>query len=141
MYSRAEKGVPWFFEFDYGENQNGWNYYGNYLIGYRMPIFLDTVALFAEIDKYLYDTPGGDQWGDSLGRWKLGLVLNFAFSKNFSSTLMTQFRTLRNYTNYAYTDNDDLFYRYRILDSDNPRTLSFYRVVLLLNYRLGTSGA
>ncbi|MDR0456311.1 MAG: hypothetical protein LBH20_06480 [Treponema sp.] len=140
MYSRAEKGVPWFFEYDYGENQNGWNYYGSYLIGYRMPIILDTVALLTEIDKYLYDTPGGDRWGDSLGRWTLSLLFNFAFSENFSAALAAQFRTFRNYTNYTYGDKDDLFYRYRILDSGNPRTLTFYRAALLLNYRLGTNG-
>jgi len=140
MYSRAEKDMPWFFENDDGENQNGWNYYGSYLAGYRMPIFLDTVALLAEMDKYLYTTPDGDQWGDSLGRWTFGLLLNCAFSKNFSSALITQFRTFRNYTNYTYGDKDKLFYRYRILDSSNSQTLLFYRVAVILNYRLGTKG-
>ena len=139
MYSRAEKGDSWFFEGDFGENQNGLNYYGSYLAGYRMPIFLDTVAVFAEIEKYLYDTPGGDKWGDSLGRWTLSLMLNCTFSKKFSAALAAQFRTLRNYTNYTYGDKDNLFYQYRILDSDNPRSLSFYRAVLILDYRLGTN--
>jgi len=140
MYSRAEKGEPWFFENDDGENQNGWNYYASYLAGYRMPVFLDTVALLAEIEKYLYNTPGGDKWGDSLGRWTFGLLTNFTISKRFSCALLTQFRTLRNYTNYAYGDKSDLFYQYRNLDSGNPRTFSFYRTVLVLNYRLGTNG-
>jgi len=140
MYSRAEKGDPWFYEDDFGENQNGWNYYGSYLVGYRMPIFLDTVAVLAEMDKYLYNTPGGDQWGDSLGRWTLGLMMNFAFSEKISSMLAVQFRTLRNYTNYTYSDEDNLFYRDRILDSDNPRSLTFFRAALILNYRLGTNG-
>jgi hypothetical protein len=139
MYSRAEEGDSWFYENDDGENQNGWNYYASYLAGYRMPIFLDTVALLAEIEKYLYNTPGGDQWGDSLGRWTFGLLTNFTFSRKFSCALLTQFRTLRNYTNYAYSDQDNLFYRYRNLDSGDPRTFSFYRAVLVLNYRLGTN--
>jgi hypothetical protein len=141
MYSRAEKGEPWFFENDDGENQNGWNYYGSYLVGYRMPVFLDTIALLAEMEKYLYDTPGGAEWGDSLGRWTFGLLTNFTFSEKFSFVLLTQFRTLRNYTNYAYDDKDNLFYRYRDLDSGNPRTFSFYRTVLVLNYRLRTNGS
>jgi hypothetical protein len=140
MYSRAEKGDSWFFENDFGENQNGWNYYGSYLVGYRMPILLNTVAVLAEIEKYLYDTPGGDKWGDSLGRWMLSLMMNFTISKNLSGALAAQFRTLRNYTNYTYGSKDDFFYRDRILNSDNPRALSFYRAVLLLNYRLGTNG-
>jgi hypothetical protein len=140
MYSRAEKGEPWFYEGDFGENQNGWNYYGTYLAGYRMPIVLDTVAVLAEIEKYLYNTPGGDQWGDSLGRWTLSLMLNFAFSKKFNCALAAQFRTLRNYTNYTYGDKNNVFYQNRILDSDNPRSFSFYRAILILNYRLGTNG-
>jgi len=141
MYSRAEKGDPWFFENDDGENQNGWNYYGSYLAGYRTPMLLETIALLAEMEKYLYNTPGGDKWGDSLGRWTFGLLTNFAFSKKFSCALLTQFRTLRNYTNYTYWDKDDLYYRYRNLDSGNPRTLSYYRTVLVLNYRLGTNNS
>jgi hypothetical protein len=140
MYSRAEKDIPWFFENDDGENQNGWNYYASYLAGYRMPIILDTVALLAEIEKYLYNTPGGDKWGDSLGRWTFGRLTNFTLSEKLSCTLFAQFRTLRNYTNYAYGDKDVLYYRYRNLDFDNPRTFAFYRAVLVLNYRLGTSG-
>ena len=140
MYSRAEKDMSWFFENDAGENQNGWSYYGNYLAGYRMPIALDTVALLAEIEKYLYDTPGGDTWGDSLGRWTFGLLTNFTISKKLSCALLAQFRTLRNYTNYSYRDQDNLYYRLRDLDFDNPRTLAFYRAVLILNYRLGTNG-
>jgi len=141
MYSRAGKGESWFFENDDGENQNGWNYYGSYLAGYRMPIFLDTIALLAEMEKYLYNTPGGAQWGDSLGRWTFGLLANFTISKEFSFALFTQFRTLRNYTNYTYWNKDDLYYRYRDLNGNNPRTLSFYRTVLVLNYRLGTNNS
>jgi hypothetical protein len=140
MYSRAQKGDSWFYEDDFGENQNGWNYYGSYLVGYRMPIFLDTVAVLAEIEKYLYNTPGGDQWGDSLGQWTFSLMMNFAFSEKISTALAVQFRTLRNYTNYTYDDENNLFYQERILNSDNPRSLSFYRAALILNYRLGTNG-
>jgi hypothetical protein len=131
-YSRAAAGEAWFFENDDGENQNGFNYYGNYLLGYQMPIFLDTVALLAEVKQYLYDTLNGDQWGDSLGRWELSLVMNFAVTEQFSATLVTQFLTLRNYT--AATGSYD-YYRDRILE-DNPLRVEFYRVAAIISFTL-----
>jgi hypothetical protein len=131
-YSRAAGGEAWFFENDDGENQNGFNYYGNYLIGYQMPILLDTVALLAEMRQYLYDTPNGGQWGDSLGRWELSIVMNFAVTKQFSAALITQFLTLRNYT--AATGGYD-YYQDRVL-KDDPLRVEFYRVAAILSYRL-----
>jgi hypothetical protein len=144
VYTGAGKGDAWFFESDHGENQNGWVYYGNYLVGYKMPIFLTTVALLAEMKKYLYDTPEGDAWGDSLARWDFGLILNFTITKKFSAALLTQFRLYRNYSNFAYkitySDEDkkspdyDRYYRDR--EITDGRTFSFYRVAAVLKYKL-----
>ena len=136
-YSRAAKGEAWFFENDFGENQNGWNYYGNYLAGYQMPIFLNTVALLAEMRKYLYGSPGGGQWGDALGRWEFSAIMNFAVTKSFSAALITQFRTLRRYSDYSYGDDFDLFYQDRHLADGSSRRLSFYRVAAVMQYRFG----
>ena len=140
IYSRAGRGDSWFYESDHGENQNGWNYYGNYLIGYQMPIFLNMVALLAETEKYLYNTPDGDLWGDSLGRWDFGLITNFKITDKFSTALITQFRLYRNYSNFTYNNKDkddsnyNRYYRDRMLD--DGRSLKFYRVAAILNYKL-----
>jgi len=141
MYSEAGKEDPWFYENDYGENQNGWNYLGNYLLGYQMPIFLNTVALLAEVEKYLYDTPDPDSWGGSLGRWTFSLVTNFTIIKEkLSIAVITQLRTLRNYTNFNYKEYKDekqqLFYRDRILDKGDSVYLDFYRAVVIVQYKL-----
>jgi hypothetical protein len=68
-YTRAKAGESWYFENDYGENCNGFNYYGNLVIGYQMPIFLNMVALLTEADLYLYDMPNRSRWGDNKIRW------------------------------------------------------------------------
>ena len=140
MYSRAGADDPWFFESDHGENQNGWNYLGTYILGYQLPLFLNTVAFQAEMFKYLYDTPESGQWGGAKGRWDFGLIMNFSFTERFSTMLVTQFRLYRNYENFEYgikdKDNPDYnrYYRERILD--DGRTLKFYRVAAIMNYKL-----
>jgi hypothetical protein len=53
-YSKAKEDESWYYQCDDGENQNGFNYYGNILLGYQMPIFLNTIAFMAEMDLYLY---------------------------------------------------------------------------------------
>jgi hypothetical protein len=105
-----------------------------------MPIILNTVAFLVEMEKYLYDTPNGSQWGESLGRWDFGFIMNFKFTEKFSTALITQLRLYREYENFTYnnkSENDadyNRYYRDRI--ATDGRTLSFYRVAAILNYRL-----
>ena len=150
-YSRAENGQTWFFENDDGENRNGFSYRGNLLIGYRMPLFLNMVALQAEADLFLTTLEGGSRWGDDMFRWTFSGVLNFSITENFEAALITQLRTRRNYIPSrshltrasglpqprTELDMDPLDFHFtkRYLDGNNPRRLEFYRVVLALTYR------
>ena len=148
MYSRAGKNDPWFYESDYGENQNGWTYISDYVLGYQMPIMLNMVALMAERQQYLYDTPNSDQWGGSVGRWDFSLIMNFKFTEKFSTALITQFRLYRGYhtpgSEYEYpvnafgssTGGSEYKRYYRDRKYDGERDLQFYRVAAILNYRL-----
>jgi hypothetical protein len=132
-YTAAGSGDSWFFENDLGENRNGFNYYGNYLIGYQMPIFLNMVGLMAEMNKYLYNTPGGELWGDSLARWTFSLLCNFTISDKWSAALLTQFRTMRNFT--PGTKDAD-FYQDRRMSDSFSRRLEFYRVAAVMTLKL-----
>jgi hypothetical protein len=124
-YTKAKGNEAWFFENDDGENCNGFNYYGNFLLGYQMPIFLDMVAFLAEMDLFLYDTPNRTAWGDDLIRWTFSSVLSFTITKKFSIVVITQFRTRRNWNESNW---EDLHYRSRTVDTSNPQHLEFYRV-------------
>ncbi|MDR3146125.1 MAG: hypothetical protein LBU21_07595 [Treponema sp.] len=132
-YSAASATDSWFMLNDDGENRNGFNYYGSYLIGYQMPIFLNTVGLMAEMDKYLYDTPNRELWGDGLGHWTLSALLNFTVTDWLDAALITQFESRRN---YIEANAKDLFYQYRHIDNDRRRRLAFYRVAAILSFTL-----
>jgi len=131
-YTKAKGNEAWFYENDDGENCNGFNYYGNFLLGYQMPIFLDTVAFLAEMDLYLYDTPNRGVWGDDLIRWTFSGVLSFTITKHFGIAIITQFRTRRNFTNANW---ENLYYRDRKIDASNPQQLEFYRVAGAFSFK------
>jgi len=130
--TKAKAGQPWFYEADDGENCNGYNYYGNFLIGYQMPIKLDLVALLAEMELYLYDTPNRSLWGDDLIRWTFSGILSFTITEQLGIAALVQFRTMRN---FEQTNWKDLHYQSRTLDTSNQRRLEFYRVAAAVTYR------
>jgi hypothetical protein len=129
-FSAASKEETWVFENSARENRNGFNYYGNYLLGYQMPLFLNMVGVLVEIDAFLYDTPNREQWGDELGRWLFAGLFNFRVTQWMSAALIVQGRTQRNY------DDESLFYQDRRLNTADPRRLEFYRVAVILSFKL-----
>lgn len=131
-YTAAAGGESWYYENDSGENVNGFNYYGNLLIGWRPPVFLDTIALLAEADLYLYDTPGRAVWGDNRIRWTFSGLLNFTITQRLGAALIVQCVTSRN---YREADWKNRYYRTRTLDTSNPLHLEFYRAAVALTYR------
>jgi hypothetical protein len=131
-YSAASKNDSWFLENDDGENRNGFSYYGNFLVGYQMPFFFNMAAVLVEMDKFLYDTPNRENWGDDLIRWTFSAVLNFTVTDRIGATLIPQWRTFRNYSG----SDSDVFYQNRSLDRANPLRLEFYRVVAVLTFKL-----
>jgi hypothetical protein len=131
-YTRAKSGESWYYETDEGENCNGFNYYGNLLLGYRMPLFFNMAGLLVEADLYLYDTPGRDKWGDDTIRWTFSGVFGFAITKHLDLTLAAQFRTRNNYQEPHWRD---LYYRNRTVDRSRPVRLEFYRAAAVLTYK------
>ncbi|MCL2441780.1 MAG: hypothetical protein FWD14_08560 [Treponema sp.] len=131
-YSRAKTNQPWFFEADDGENCNGFNYYTFNFIGYQMPIFLSLAGFAAEAELYLYDTPGRSKWGDDLLRWTFSSLFNFAVTEQFDISLITQFRTQRNFIESNWKN---LHYQNRTINTSNSQRLEFYRVAAAFTYR------
>jgi len=132
-YTRAAANESWYYENDDGENCNGFNYYGNLFVGYQMPFFFDLAALLAEADQYLYYTPDRHKWGDDIIRWTFSCIFNFSINKHIDLTLITQFRTQKNYQESNW---QDLYYRNRNIDDSKPLHLEFYRIVTSLTYKL-----
>ena len=132
-YTRAKAHESWYYENDDGENINGFNYYGNLLVGYQMPAMFNLAALVAEADLYLYDTPNRVKWGDDRIRWTFSSIFGLALTKQIDLNLIAQFRTRKNYQESNW---QDLYYRNRTIDSSTPAHLEFYRIAAALTCRL-----
>jgi hypothetical protein len=132
-YTAARNNESWFFENDAGENRNGFNYYGNYLLAYQMPIFLDMAGILVEENKNCYNTEGGKYWGDDLSRWTFSALLNFKVTKWMTTSVLTQFQTVRNFT---LSTRDNEFYQDRKIADSSQRRLKFFRIVAIAKFRL-----
>ena len=137
-YSQAGPGDAWVFENDDRENQNGWVYYASYVLGYRMPQspVLDTIVLMAELNKNLYNTPGGDYWGDNLGKWIFSGLFNFTINPRFSTALAIQMRTYRNTGSSSFVNRDYYYRDFPLQNQEGQRRLVFYRAALILSYKI-----
>jgi hypothetical protein len=137
-YSRAVAGESWLFENDEGENQKGWNYLAAYVLGYSMPKspVLNTIAVMAELKKRLYNTPGGDFWGEGLGEWVFSSIFNFAINPRLNTTLVIQMRSYRNNGSSDFLNKDYYYRDIELLDEGGQRRLLFYRAALLLNCKI-----
>ena len=129
-FSNAKNEETWVFENENRENRNGFNYYASYVLGYQMPIRLNLLGLMAEMDLFLYNTPNRNDWGDNIGRWTFSLIGNVEITPRFNTAIIVQTRTKRNY------DDESLFYQDRKINGANPQRLEFYRVALILNFKI-----
>ncbi len=105
-----------FYEYEMsGLRNSGFSYKGEYFIGYRMPIVLDTAGI-------LIETVKSDVMGDSPSDlfYTVSAVANFGFTEKLDVTVIPQFTTRK-----INTDR-----------TDSTIPLSFSRVVFFVNYAL-----
>ncbi|MDR0638383.1 MAG: hypothetical protein LBG27_05715 [Spirochaetaceae bacterium] len=135
----AGSGDSWSHENDGGENRNGFNYYSSYVLGYQTPAFpaLKIVALMAEMKLKLYAEPD-NSYGDEFPRWLFSGLAGFEITSRINFTAIGQLSLNRNFTNWRYRQdkNDDVFYKNRVLNKDNPLSLNFYRLAAVLSFKL-----
>jgi len=137
-YGRAIGDESWHYESDFGENVNGLNYYGNFVLGYQLPLMLNLIAFQAEMDLHLYDMPDRSNYGDDLIRWHFAAILGFKFTDWLDVKVVTQFRTLKNTLEEpdVLWNKKQTYYRNRNLDTADPLGLHFYRVAGLITFKL-----
>ncbi|MHC6201721.1 hypothetical protein ACYULU_00830 [Breznakiellaceae bacterium SP9] len=114
----------WVYENDKGENRNGFVYTANYLVGYLLPLspVLNAVAVLAEVEKPLYDVPGGSVSRFHLGRWTVSSLFGFTLRSDLSLGFALQVQTRRK-PKSRETDPD--YYHF-----------VFYRAALVATYTL-----
>lgn len=113
--STADGG--WEFE-TAGLHQDGFNYKGEYLIGYQMPLVINTVAIMLETYKDNIGNPLEIAGGMV---YDLGLVANFKLGERFNLTVIPQVTTKENNSDTRKIEKVDL---------------KFKRVAAMLNYSL-----
>jgi hypothetical protein len=109
-------GFGWEYETG-GLRQNGLNYKGEYLVGYQMPLMVNTVAIMLET--YLDNI--GTEFEVTPMTFDLGLIANVKFSDRLNLTLIPQLTT-------RYTEADT-----RLVTHGD---IKFKRVAAMLNYAL-----
>lgn len=136
-FTGADDDETWAYECDWSMNRNGWNYYGNVVLGYQMPMRFHLAGLIVEADKALYKAEGdfhdGDYWGQNLPRWTFGILGGFRCTDTVSLSAILQFRT----TLEAIDGTDDFdFYQDRKVKKTSPYGFAFYRLVGSVNIKL-----
>lgn len=132
-FTGADQDESWLWEADAGENMNGWYYYGNYFLGYQMPLKVSMAGVLFEETLNLYDVAGRADWGDDVSRWVFGPLVNFDVTDKFSCALLCQMQTKRNFTGDT---GDYKNYRKRVIDTEDPRRVEFYRAAINATIKL-----
>jgi len=131
-FSSVDSSMSWLWQADTAENRNGWKYYAFYLLGYQMPIFVSTAAFTLETNLKLYNSSGGDTWGDDLMLYSFGPLLQFKFSDEWSLYAISQWQTIRNFVDGT---GNNAFYQDRKIDRANPYRVEFHRLALMLEFK------
>jgi hypothetical protein len=128
-----------------GENLNGWNFKGNFLLGYQIPIiedetgkdemflrrvnnnFVITAAMLFAIDKlsltHYSDSPMSGGWGSDFCYVYFGPIFNFDLPNNFFGVFSLQWANEREYTSNTV---GNLFYQNKTY---KDWYVYFYRIV------------
>ncbi|WP_427194454.1 hypothetical protein KP615_03260 [Treponema denticola] len=125
--SGVDSETSWLYQADSGENRNGWKYQASYLIGYKMPIFLDLIAMKIDVEKKLFASPKGldnKVWGENLFLTTFGPIINFNIKKDYNIMLLAQWQTKPLYKGGGEAD----FYQTRVLDTDKKTQVKFYQI-------------
>ncbi|UYT07090.1 hypothetical protein OE909_08990 [Treponema denticola] len=125
--SGVNSETSWLYQADSGANRNGWRYMSSYVIGYKMPLFLDLIAMKIDVEKKLFAPPKGldnKKWGEDLFLTTFGPVINFNIKKDYNIMLLAQWYTYPVYKNEVKDD----FYQTKIIDTDKKTQVKFYQV-------------
>ena len=103
-FSAAGKDAPWLYKADQGENFNGFQYFGTYVLGYRMPLKVNFSGFMVETEQYLGDSAeispmdSDEGWGSDFVEVRFGPLANIKFNEHNSLTVLVQLKTFKRYT-------------------------------------------
>ncbi len=110
-FSAAGKEEPWLYKADAGENFNGFQYLGSYVLGYQMPLKMNLAGFMVETEQYLGETADlspmgtGGGWGSDFVEITFGPLINLALSNSDNLTVLVQMKTQKRYTDETIHNN------------------------------------
>ena len=109
-YTGAEADQPWQFQVDDGENFNGFSYFGTYVLGYKLPYKVDTVAFSVETEQMLFDNKDLSSydpidWKSDFVKVTLGPLINIKLSEDSNIIILIQFTREKDYTDVTVFNN------------------------------------
>ena len=134
-YTGADATIPWIWEADDAMDFNGWQLYGNYFLGYQMPLSLDTVGFLLQTQGWLgsvrdMSTGASGGWGSDFTYLTFGPLFDFKINDKSTIAILPQFKTGMQWT--AATQWQ-LYFEDRIYSGTY---LYFYRVAFDYNLKL-----
>jgi len=149
-YSRANTLEAWYWRADRGENFNGWEYRGNYIVGYQPPWQVNFIGFMAEHWFWLsrgirelapmnadYQTaeppksalPEVEAWGSDLHNWRFGPILNLEFEEGHNLAFLLQFRN-----GLHYTEKTVYARWFRRFDATGDKYVELERLAIVYNW-------
>lgn len=110
MNTSVDNGEPWCWQ---GSNNlvNGWEYYSSVILGYQMPLLVQTVGVLCEFSGYYSADaikPVYRNFKTDFMTVQLNPLAVFKFNDHHSLTLMINFSTRRGFNRAAYEYESDL---------------------------------
>lgn len=105
----GENGNPWMYQGG-GEKYNGWSYYASFILGYQMPLVLQTIGIQTELEGY-FGNPANDSFSAMNPEFmaiSVGPVAIFEFNENHSLSIQLRFSSRRAFAENI-TSKDDYF--------------------------------
>jgi len=118
-FTAADNDEAWQWKADDGENFNGLQYIGTYVLGYQMPLKVDMVGMLVETTQYLGDAADLSKkdavdWNSGFVKVVFGPLASITFDEHNTLTALLQFKTDKKYTDETIHDN---FFRNREYES------------------------
>ena len=125
-----ESGEPWLWQ-SAGEKATGWNYYSNIILGYQMPLVLQTVGVQFEFSGYYNNNVLNAEyqdWNPTFSKICINPVCILKFNDKNALTIQANFASRRGFSESAGTDATNFNLDY------NGREWYFNRVALSYTY-------
>ncbi len=132
--THTDKYTSWVWQNDVGENRNGLRYEASYVLGYKMPIYLNLIGMMVNTEKTYFAVKKGvnkSKWGEDRLYVKFGPILNFEIMKGMNLLLIAEWET-----KHPYTSGENSFYQNRTIDKSKPEKVAFKRAALLFSYTI-----